>query len=659
MKTNLTRSARLAMLLVVASGTSVAQVPGNQDTIYIPGDTFHGREHAGLMEAAINGDTTSTGARINPNRVYALYQGQYYHQLAPISVNNPTGTLTICGVPSASGKTKPAILIAPTPPNPWVGVDAGGVNLVYGSIKFDGIHYQAQQLNGALLGELFRCGTETGRHQTLTINNCLFEFCGIDLFDCTNETGNIGGWRYGASFFITNSYFRNMFEPSQWWSSRVFQCKHPIDTLWVENCTVTTGGLTFLQQNGLTDFMYINHNTIVNNRKYWLLSPYYHYMFITNNIFMNQNWVGEDTNITSSGSVPYRNFQSTIILDTCDTWHLRELGLTVQAKYMINDSTINEQMLGFAHMRVYISDNINYWDPLLINGYYNSSKYVLSSIGALPSYLDWTGWGSGPWRIENVPCEWMNTLTQGIFADWGPGKGGIIEKRTSTDNPGTITPSIADPSVVDSMAAWNQAQWADPRFPSGAALQNTKYIYGDYDPTTLPGIVSGVRTDKDTSDGAGISKFTDLTENFSQSSHISAIDGFPIGALIWDDAQLAAYNSENAVAAMWNKYDDDAGFPRWSVQPDASEPLRFALLQNYPNPFNPSTTIRYSIPKEARVRLSVFNVLGQLVATLVNQTQLAGEHEVRFDGSGLASGVYIYSLSSGSFVKSMKLLLVR
>ena len=138
----------------------------------------------------------------------------------------------------------------------------------------------------------------------------------IDLFDCTNETGAIGGWPNGAKFKITNSYFRNLWYAGQWWASRVFQCKHPIDTLWVENVTITGGGLTFLQQNELTDFGYFNHNTIVNNHKYWILSPYYHTLVVANNIFLNQNWVGEDSTIIDNGQSPERWFMSTIFVDS-------------------------------------------------------------------------------------------------------------------------------------------------------------------------------------------------------------------------------------------------------------------------------------------------------------------------------------------------------
>ena len=88
-------------------------------------------------------------------------------------------------------------------------------------------------------------------------------------------------------------------------------------------------------------------------------------------------------------------------------------------------------------------------------------------------------------------------------------------------------------------------------------------------------------------------------------------------------------------------------------------PAAFSLAQNYPNPFNPSTTIRYSLPTSANVSLAVFNTLGQQVALLQNGEQEAGYHEVRFDASGMASGVYFYRIHAGTYVETRKLLLMK
>jgi hypothetical protein len=88
-------------------------------------------------------------------------------------------------------------------------------------------------------------------------------------------------------------------------------------------------------------------------------------------------------------------------------------------------------------------------------------------------------------------------------------------------------------------------------------------------------------------------------------------------------------------------------------------PASFTLEQNYPNPFNPSTVIRYGIPHRSQVSLMVYNALGQAVSELIAGEEEAGEHEVRFDGSGLASGVYFYRLRAGDFVVTKTLTLLK
>ncbi|MFH1194521.1 MAG: T9SS type A sorting domain-containing protein [bacterium] len=87
---------------------------------------------------------------------------------------------------------------------------------------------------------------------------------------------------------------------------------------------------------------------------------------------------------------------------------------------------------------------------------------------------------------------------------------------------------------------------------------------------------------------------------------------------------------------------------------------KFSLSQNYPNPFNPTTKISYSIPEATNVTLKVFDMLGREVATLINgESRSAGNYDVQFDASDIASGMYIYKLTAGEFSSSMKMMLLK
>jgi photosystem II stability/assembly factor-like uncharacterized protein len=88
-------------------------------------------------------------------------------------------------------------------------------------------------------------------------------------------------------------------------------------------------------------------------------------------------------------------------------------------------------------------------------------------------------------------------------------------------------------------------------------------------------------------------------------------------------------------------------------------PISFSLSQNYPNPFNPTTTIKYELPKASQVILTVYDILGREVSLLVNERRDAGVHEAQFDGSNLASGVYLYRLQAGDFTQTKRLLLLK
>jgi hypothetical protein len=85
----------------------------------------------------------------------------------------------------------------------------------------------------------------------------------------------------------------------------------------------------------------------------------------------------------------------------------------------------------------------------------------------------------------------------------------------------------------------------------------------------------------------------------------------------------------------------------------------FVLHSNYPNPFNATTEIRFELAKATRVQLKVYNTLGQLVTELLDENRAAGSHSITWDGSGVASGIYIYQLKAGSFTDSKKMVLIK
>ena len=109
---------------------------------------------------------------------------------------------------------------------------------------------------------------------------------------------------------------------------------------------------------------------------------------------------------------------------------------------------------------------------------------------------------------------------------------------------------------------------------------------------------------------------------------------------------------DGGVATLSKSYPDFVGN-------DISVPSGFILYQNYPNPFNPSTKIQYAISSRQFVSLRVYDVLGNEIATLVNEEKPAGSYEINFNASGLTSGMYFYSIKVGNFSETKKMLLLK
>ncbi|TVR34858.1 MAG: T9SS C-terminal target domain-containing protein [Balneolaceae bacterium] len=142
-----------------------------------------------------------------------------------------------------------------------------------------------------------------------------------------------------------------------------------------------------------------------------------------------------------------------------------------------------------------------------------------------------------------------------------------------------------------------------------------------------------------------------LTYDFSGASSDFSYDSI---VLIFD------FETEGDGSSDFTWYYDQIGYLNDNDDDDDEEvPSGFNLYQNYPNPFNTNTQITYTLPEVMEISLVVYNMTGQRVATLVDGQQNAGEHSTTFDASNLASGIYIYRLTAGSFVETKKMVFVK
>jgi len=221
-----------------------------------------------------------------------------------------------------------------------------------------------------------------------------------------------------------------------------------------------------------------------------------------------------------------------------------------------------------------------------------------------------------------TPPVFMDDQTLGMFNDDTSWPGLTMANNTNTDP--EFSPEIVGPAV-DSLIPFVDLWWKEG---SAGAFHGTIYSHG-----SPLNIFSQVPSDWAETQGHPVPENLRYSNTALQSA---GTDGKALGDLNWFPEQITDIKQNNKLL-----------------------PIGIKLSQNYPNPFNPSTTIRYSIPKLAKVNLAVYNVLGQKVQTLVDHKKAAGPHEVTFDASKLSSGVYFFTLESGDFKQTKKMMLLK
>jgi len=581
-----------------------AQVPATQDTIVIAS----GVGNAGLLEATINGDMDGSNVRIHPNRVYKLEPG-FHFVISAINVNNDTGTIRIVG---ETGGKKPVIIPLTT------NSKGPGQNKVNGSLELKNLHIQGRDDEGGKWkGHLFDV---KGANRSLFVEDCLIEF---------PERGfKLQGVTSGLTIEMRNNYFRDMFVMQAQYSGNVINAKGvPIESLIFENNTVSNAGMPMLMQNQMVTYALINHNTFINTSTTVFLNPYYYEAYITNNLFYNANTLG--TNADSSLADPDGQAIALVGIDELDI-NIGSAGIPL---YAMNDdqTSVIAPYNDVSQLKIYVADNIYFNEATLDK--YNNGFYSDAFADAPESYLNSTG-TPGPHRVD-VPVLFMGAREDALF----DGNDNISRENNIFDqDPGLGMQAISE-AAAEQLAIWQRLRLEVPTETRTPDM--TSYLFGDFDPTTIPGVGS--------EDSDGILKFSDLIEDFSiSSSFASNIDGFSIGALHWT-SEIDSYDPVDGLADIIAAYQS-------TLSIDEVGPMNVFELKTSPNPFNTNTSIAFNMPSSSHVKISVYNILGAHIATLVDGVTDAGQQSVSWNAKDVKPGLYFCKLESGTLSKIIKML---
>ena len=402
------------------------------------------------------------------------------------------------------------------------------------------------------------------------------------------------------SWHFKDCYFVNMSGKWHRRSGGVFHVFAPQDTLLVENCThiMASGYLYRFWQFPFKRIIF-NHNTFINCAGVIFQDfGYQSASSTTNNIFVNCN------------VQPY--------CDVLASWDVSEFDPDTLAIGLVNVHALPDSFVQLDRKYLF-KNNVVYWDPKL---------------GDIVSTLNETNVnGVNDWTDQMVI---MNERTQAMFDDNESypylTEGKLYQELPNfSDSQDLLTTQLDSVkayviAIVDTNGARPLPTWR---------LVNTgqeDYVHPDW---PIP---------------------VDLSYNNAELL-TGAINGFPVGDLNWFPDKKVQWNAQRK--SEYDSIEYQLGSTVVNVVGKSNLVNGFKLQQNYPNPFNPSTTINYDLPKQSKVKMVVYDILGREVTTLVDEPKKAGSYQVRWNASRFASGLYFCRIQAGDYIATKKLVLLK
>jgi hypothetical protein len=573
-----------------------------KDTVDVPTDnpTIGGNLN-NAIQTAINAGTFG-------NTVFRLEAGGFYI-LTGIVTTPAHEQLTLIG--PDPGTTQATAL-------PQIALDvSGGITWTqnfdcYGDVYMKNIWLLYAGVDGTQQGisltiEDDSLANLSGKGEIGTFDNVIFDYSKIGY----SGSGAVGLYCRDFKGSFRNCYFRNCSDPHFQYYGRAVSWTYGstqwhTDTLSFVNCTFANMGYTLMMEAPeIHDHVWFNHCTFNDVTKFPLENGYWHWLAVTNCIFVNTYMYGD------------------VIQDRDGTYH----------QTIPNGGTINiDTLAGLHRYDTLFTFTAADRHILFANSSYGVSQW-LKDLYQSNVYVDTTKDTTKLPRVQ--PMMSAKTLT--FFNDKGMWP--YISKADLYDN---TVPDFKDPLVnLDSTKAFLVNMWLKV-YSKGYRNVN----WADNPDNDVNGIWP-------------------LSEDFSYTNGTlltAGLGGFPLGDLYhWFPAQYTQWKAqeaaENTRINTWLATGTDPGTV--GVNEQQAIPYVYKLEQNYPNPFNPTTTIKFTLAKSSDVNLVVYNILGKVVATLVNGNLAAGNHTVNFNAANLSSGIYFYKLQAGDFVSVKKLMLLK
>jgi len=572
-----------------------------QKTVVEVQDFFDSGGSEGTLNAAVqsaidDGTLSNTIFKLKPYGVYVL-DG---------TITTPAGAVLDIEAdpPGNTQETAPPMIC-------WTASTAPSKTYIFdvaGELKMKNIWILWASLDGTRYNSTIRIGDSAsvsgGR---ITADNVLFDYV---------QQNSSGAVQPYATHFIghfNNCYFRNATDVHFRYYSRAVSVPYAatglhIDTVSFENCTFANIGYVYMQEAGIYgDNVFFNHCTFLDVVMYPLESGWWHRMYVTNSLFINTFMYGQIP------SAPGGFTGGTISITPIDSSSI-STGFGFDVPFTEQDR------------HVLFTNNNYYLQPWLIdwmqNCPYSKAKHQQRLDEDIP-----------------VPQPMFNGLTITMF-DSVNTDGSKAWPYMNKANLDSLEPGFINaPINIDSLKDFLNRKWDDNTNIQWA------WNFAQYD-----------------TNGGQIWPLKEDLSYTNEQLKTGSMGGFPMGDLRWWPDQYSQWKAQasdehNRINTWLESGKDPNAVGVREVK--GAAPSEYKLNQNYPNPFNPTTKIDYSVPKSGYISLKVYDLLGQEVATIFSGNQKAGNYVATFDGSDLASGVYLYKLESDKVSITKKFVLMK